>query len=164
MALVPEEIKNQLKEPLGRIGDPGELRTLSRMFRIISVGDISTLHCLEEGVVPFIAVFDFVYMRKPLDERRRKKLMMAFPKFVRVSNPPGTISQELVSLASSLIEKGGAIKVDGEEDLTALVFIALADSRTAIIYGQPDAGLVFVEPNEETKNKAKAILKELNLG
>ncbi|MFA6530691.1 MAG: DUF359 domain-containing protein [Candidatus Micrarchaeia archaeon] len=163
MTVVPENIKSELKTPLGRIGKPEELPELAKKLKIISVGDISTLKCIEAGVIPFIAVYDLIFMRKPLDQQRRQLLSETFPNALRASNPPGEITCSFVDAAKSIIKTGGAIQVDGEEDLTALVLVALSDSKSLVIYGQPHQGMVFIEPNLKTKNKAKEILKELKL-
>lgn len=165
MAVVPEDIKKELKKPLGRIGNAGELPALAKKFKIIAVGDISVIACIDAGVKPFISVFDFRYMRKELDEHRKRVLHEAFPGFSIADNPAGEITASFVKAAESIIKKkgGGAILVRGEEDLTALVFIALAGKNSLIIYGQPNEGLVFVEPgkNSESRKKAKEILKKL---
>ncbi|MEK6978987.1 MAG: GTP-dependent dephospho-CoA kinase family protein [Candidatus Micrarchaeota archaeon] len=165
MPEISEERKNELKNPMGRIITYSELQFISGRYRIISVGDICTLELIAHGVTPFVAVFDFKYMRKPLEAEKVKILKEKFRSPIHVTNAAGTISKISVSAAKKLLksEKGGAILVDGEDDLVALPFIAFADSNTAIIYGQPDKGMVFVPPGSGAEKKAKEILKEIGL-
>jgi uncharacterized protein (UPF0218 family) len=165
MAEVSEQIKKELKKPLGDLIDHSQLLAIAKKFKIIAVGDISTLICIHNSVHPFIAVFDFHYMRQVLDRDKEEQLETYFKKsrMFKLRNPAGTISAEAVPLAESMMRSGGVLKIDGEEDLLALVFIALAEKDTVVIYGQPNEGLVLVKPNSQAKIKSKEILKKLNL-
>lgn len=162
MVVIPEDIKNQLKAPWGELHQTDYLNSI-KSEKIISVGDVSTLNCINNGIKPYIAVFDFRFMRKELEEEKKKILNTAFPRTIKIKNEPGTISIEFVELAKKLMRNGGAVLVEGEEDLTALVFMAF-NTNFYIIYGQPKEGMVVVKPiNLETKTKAGRILAELGL-
>ena len=165
MVDVPESIKVELKKPLGNLIDYSKLQAIAKKYKIISVGDISTLICIHNSVHPHIAVFDFHYMRQTLDRDKEKQLEKYFKKArsYKLRNPPGTIAMESIPTAESMLKSGGILKVDGEEDLLALVFIALAEKDMVVIYGQPNEGLVLVKPNSPAKKKAKEILERLNL-
>ncbi len=165
MVDVPEKIKNELKKPLGDLVDHAQLPAIANKYKIISVGDISTLICIQHAIHPFIAVFDFHYMRQVLDLDKEEQIEKYFKKAraYKLRNPAGTISAEVMPIAEYMLKSGGILKVDGEEDLLALVFIAMAEKDTAVIYGQPNEGLVLIKPNSQSKQKAKEILKKLNL-
>ncbi|MBI5051279.1 DUF359 domain-containing protein, partial [Candidatus Micrarchaeota archaeon] len=158
----PDNIKKLLKSPWGELVKTPYLESL-RGKKVISIGDVSTLNCLAYSIKPFIAVFDFKFMRKDLHQNEKAVLLKSFPKLQRALNPAGTISKEFVLIAKKLLPTGGAILVDGEEDLTALVFMAL-NSDFYILYGQPNEGVVVVTPeNREIKEKAKIVLEELGI-
>ncbi|MCI0503876.1 DUF359 domain-containing protein [Candidatus Micrarchaeota archaeon] len=165
MVVFPPEIREQLKRPLGRLqaGYAG-LPELSRTHRIISVGDVCTLGLLSEGIRPHLAVFDHLFMRHEIDNGMMETLSKNFRNPVRYKNPPGTLSDEIISDAGKLIERGGAVRIDGEEDLTALAFIRSAGDRDIIVYGQPNEGLVVVRPGKALKKKIEGWLSAAALG
>ncbi|MFH0884166.1 MAG: DUF359 domain-containing protein [Candidatus Micrarchaeota archaeon] len=165
MVAIPADIKAALKEPLGKLQKGYEgLGDLSRTHRIISIGDVCTLGLLGAGVRPHLAVFDYLFMRLDLEPERKKILENAFRNPARYRNPPGTLSESIIADAPMLIEKGGAVLIDGEEDLTALAFIRSAGREDIIIYGQPGEGVVVVVPDERLKKKIDRWLSAAALG
>jgi uncharacterized protein (UPF0218 family) len=162
MAVIPNKIKITLKKPLGRLHpSPSFLRKTKR--RIISVGDESTLVMLENGIKPHLAVFDFKIKRKKITKSKMRILLSSFGKIMRYKNKKGTLSDYLLRNAGELMKKGGAILIDGEEDLTALAFILEGGKKDIVVYGQPDKGLVSVKP-EKAKRRVLKILTGSTLG
>ena len=154
MVKIPDHIRSKLKRPLGKLyKDFRVLKRLSLSRRIIAVGDVCTLSLLAMGIRPHLAVFDHRLMRRRLDPGMINILRMHFKKPKRYRNPPGTLSDRIIADAGKLIKRGGGVFIDGEEDLTALAFIASASSRDVVVYGQPAEGLVVVEPDERIKKK-----------
>jgi len=165
MAEIPQSIREELKKPLGRLqAGYGSVVRLARTHRIISVGDVCTLGLLSAGVTPHLAVFDHLFMRHSIDNGMLERLEAKFPEPVRYRNPPGTLSGQLLADAPMLLAKGGAVLIDGEEDLTALAFILCAGPGDIIIYGQPNEGLVVVRPGKELKKKVEGWLSAVSLG
>ncbi|NYZ74094.1 DUF359 domain-containing protein [Candidatus Micrarchaeota archaeon] len=152
--LIPPPIRKQLKKPLGRLHTGfSALKGLRPGQRIISVGDICTLGLLAAGIRPHLAVFDHRFMRRKLSKARTRKLAACFRRPKRYENPAGTLSEAIVKDAKKLIVKGGAVLIDGEEDLTALAFIRSAGARDLVVYGQPHKGIVLVRSDERIKKK-----------
>ena len=159
---IPEKIKSLLKKPFGKVYTHyEELKTLSKSHRIISVGDVCTLALLGLGIKPHLAVFDFKYMRRKLDGTKTGILKRYFGHFRTMTNVTGTLSIEILKNAKKLMTTGGAILIEGEEDLTALAFIKDADKKTLVIYGQPHKGIVVVKQDSKTKNLIKKIFDVL---
>lgn len=159
MVKIPERIRNKLKRPLGKLHkDFKGLIKLSRTRRIIAVGDVCTLSLLAMGIKPHLAVFDYRLMRRKLDSGMINILKLHFKKPRKYRNPAGTLSDRILADAGQLIEKGGAVFIEGEEDLTALAFIASASSIDVVVYGQPREGLVVVEPSKRIKKKIEGWL------
>jgi len=126
---------------------------------MISVGDETTLNLINAGIKPYLAVCDFKIKRARISKADRNKIISAFGSVRRVyKNPAGTLSSLLLDNAAEEIKKGGLIRIIGEEDITALVFMLCAGRDYLVLYGQPDKGLVAVEPE---KNKLKKRIKKL---
>jgi len=112
--------------------------------RIISVGDIVTLGLIRGGITPFLAVFDFRTRRRKLDAGRREELEMSFSSFHIASNPPGFLSDSAIGVAKRAMREGGALVIDGEEDLTLLGLMRFARKRDIFMYGMPDSGFCLI--------------------
>ena len=154
MVKIPERVRKQLKKPLGSLyKDFKEIRKLSQDHRIIAIGDICTLALLAMGIEPHLAVFDFRFMRKDLGPEMQNILRMYYKKPKKYRNAAGTLSDKLLRDAGKLIKKGGAIFIEGEEDLTALAFIRSGTEKDVIVYGQPHMGIVVVKHDKKIKKK-----------
>lgn len=158
MVVISEEIKTKLKKPLGRLHRGTDFLELIKNRRILSVGDQTTLVLLEKGIKPHLAVFDFRIMRKKIPESARKKLLSSFDNIKKYKNKPGTVSGYLLKDAKKIIENGGAVLIDGEEDLATLAFILGAEKNDIILYGQPGQGIVEVRISPELKNIIRRML------
>ncbi len=160
MVRITTEARAQLKRPMGKLYKTlEEVKQLSHRYKIVAVGDVTTLALLGIGVRPYLAVFDYKYMRRKLAEQLENIIKLHFKEIKRLSNPAGTVSDEVLREAPKLLRTGGALKIDGEEDLTALAFVKYADNNTRIIYGQPKEGIVVVEPTAALKKKVDWILR-----
>ena len=53
------------------------------------------------------------------------------------------------------------VEVRGEEDLLALVCIALAPPSAAVLYGMPSQGVVVVRADETAKSRALDVLRRM---
>jgi len=133
--------------------------------RIISVGDQVTGTLLEHGISPWVAIVDYITQRKPVDSSLRQLLTSFGDVVVRVSNPPGCISQELWDILQQTLSHSSTetirIDVDGEEDLAALAAISLAPSDATVIYGLPNKGVVLVPTIQEHKDLVNKILEQM---
>ena len=158
MAVIPEHIKSKLKKPLGRVYSNADFVQKIKNKRIIAVGDDSTLAVLRRGITPHLAVFDFRIMRKKIAKKRQKKLLSSFKKIKKYRNRKGTISDYLLKNAKRILKEGGAVLIEGEEDLTTLAFILAAGKNDIILYGQPKKGIVRVVPDKKMKNKIRLML------
>lgn len=162
MYVIPPRIRRQLKRPLGPVHTTYEkIKQLSNDYKIVAVGDICTLTLIAIGIKPHLAVFDFKERRRKLKTQLINVLKFHFKNIKQFKNRKGTISKRLLKAAPALLKRGGAVCIDGEEDLTALAFARYADKNTLIIYGQPYSGIVVVFPTKETKKKIDDIFKEL---
>jgi uncharacterized protein (UPF0218 family) len=136
---------------------------LSSPTKLISVGDVTTFHLLEAGIIPDICIVDDRTKRKPVSSdvsaRNRDKVYEE----VSVDNPAGIITDELIRTLCEAFasEKLLRIFVRGEEDLATLPVILLAPLGSIVLYGQPDEGVVFVEVTGKKKEEIRALFEKL---
>ena len=156
MYFVPEEKKEELRKPLGKIVKSIDINELRG--KIVTVGDMVTMHLNEKGINPDIAIIDYKIERK---EYKGKKFQAQ--RVIKVKNPAGMITRQLwnaIATAYAMKEKT-LIEVDGEEDLAALPAIYLAPENTTVIYGMPSKGMVVVKVGDKERKKVDEFLKSL---
>jgi uncharacterized protein (UPF0218 family) len=157
--IISERMKAWLRNPFGTLcSGPEELLRLAAGRRLVAVGDACTLALLRAGTRPHLAVFDFRSMRHEISPDDAARLRSEYPRPAAYENPPGTLSEKMISDAPMLLEKGGGVLIAGEEDLTALAFVLAAGRDDAIVYGQPGKGMVLVLPGAELKKRITAML------
>jgi uncharacterized protein (UPF0218 family) len=108
--------------------------------RIFTVGDVVTANFLAAGLVPDAAAVD-------LKTRRSEyvRTVEAFPRILRVRNPPGYITEEAWAAVEYAVKTPGTLLlVDGEEDMLSLAFIALAPDDSAVVYGHYKGALIAI--------------------
>ena len=164
--LLPENIRDQLKIPLGDLihdNDPNKesiIKKISAESIIITVGDRTTENMLQLGIKPQIQIIDGLEKRNqcivPADDTINTNLSCR--------NPPGEItegSMQVIQKAFSC-ESPVRITVDGEEDLLVIPTCIFAPENSIVMYGQPNEGLVIVTITPEIRAKVQKILDAMN--
>ena len=131
---------------------------------IATVGDICTIKIIEEIRVPNLMIIDYKTKRNiDLDEAQTKIIESINCHSVNVRNEAGTITDELINAIEKAIysNKTTKIIVDGEEDLATLPVIKLCKNGAKVIYGMPDKGMVVVDVNQQTKERANRLLERM---
>lgn len=164
---LPDHMREQLRMPFGKLTEEKEmLEVITDCRNLVTVGDVVSTTLLQKGVCPDILIFD--YKTKRGETNLLKEMVDGIEgKSVVVSNPAGCITPQLVVEAKKAMSRKGRTKmrVKGEEDLAALVCVALAPSGTCLVYGLPDEGMVLVRIDRETSARAKSLIyamEELN--
>ena len=157
--LLSEELKNELRKPLGDLYAEQNFEPVDIKGKIVTVGDIVTKKFLDAGVVPWICIIDGKTRRKKVDFE-----IKIDNHTVNVENPPGEITFQMWKAIENAYtrEHGTMIVVKGEEDLAALPAIFLASENTKIIYGMPDEGIVVVN-SSNSKEKVRELLKKMEV-
>ncbi len=157
-----EQARGELSAPFGEVYDA--IVALQKIWSqrprlLIAVGDDTIHRLVKNGVMPDIGVFDLRCMRAPLGREMEEAIVEAAGKCDVVRNPPGGVTNELsAAVEAALMLGSGWIRVDGEDDLAALVFFAKAPYGAVVLYGQPKQGMVWVEVNERLRGKAIDLL------
>ena len=164
--ILPDDLEDKLKEPLGLLVDEKELlRLLEDEKYIVSVGDQVTYTLLKNNIEPVFCIVDFKTKRNRCSDEIKNVIQSFGKKMVTIENPPRCISSDLwdaIESAYDNLEKCSLrIEVEGEEDLAALPAILLAPRDVTIIYGLPNKGVVVVKAIEENKRKVKEILDKM---
>jgi uncharacterized protein (UPF0218 family) len=157
MFVLPEERRTLFRHPFGELHR--ELEAVVPLIanrQVYAVGDVVTHNLQKRGITPAIAVIDGQTMRAPCS-----RMPALTGTCVRVKNPPGTITDELVrALEDAVIHPPVTIVVDGEEDLAVIPLVLAAPDQGAIIlYGQPHEGVVVRTVDARAKSDAHKLLK-----
>ncbi len=160
--VLPDERRHELREPIGVVLQEEDLD--GAMPRpLISVGDMVTTTLQRRGVEPDVAVVDYRVERSPCGDAVRQAVQDAGDMTRRVSNPAGVITDELWQAVETALDSDTAtrIEVDGEEDLAALVAIALAPVGATVLYGLPSEGIARVAVTSDSKEKVRHVLEDM---
>ncbi len=166
MKVLPESLRDKLKEPMGKlVGEKELIKLLKKEKYIVSIGDKVTYTILKNKIKPIFCVVDYHTRRGECSEEIIKEIKNFGEKVEIVKNPQGTISNRLIDLIKKgfmNLNKGYMrIEVIGEEDLASLPAIFYAPAVVTIIYGLPDKGVLVVRPTKENKEKTKEILDKM---
>ncbi|MFH1285050.1 MAG: DUF359 domain-containing protein [Candidatus Micrarchaeota archaeon] len=165
MKMLTEQLRAELKSPFGKVMKSNELASFlsAKPRMLIAVGDTCAVSLIKNKIKPDIIVYDLLNMRQPVDEETAQILLSyKIGGEIVVKNPAGSITSELVSAVSSSLASGkGKIRIEGEEDLAALLFFRDAPLGAVVVYGQPNEGAVVTLLDEKLKEKATRMLSEM---
>jgi uncharacterized protein (UPF0218 family) len=163
-------LRDRLKTPFGKLyRGKGEeclrdiISGLKSSTKVISIGDVTTYYLLKAGVVPDICIVDNLTMRIPVDHEVRKGTAHESFQDVRVKNPPGVVTQELIDAIKESMGSTGPVRiyVDGEEDLAVIPACELAPVGSVVLYGQPGEGVVAITVTEEKKRETLSLMEQM---
>lgn len=157
MLVLPEESRKLFRDPFGVLH-----RSIDTVIPelaghpVYSVGDVVTYNLRKNNITPDIAVIDGQTMRSPYSRTKDQE-----GECIRVENPPGTITDELVrALEHAIGHTPVTILVNGEEDLAVLPLVIAAPESAIVLYGQPHKGVVLRRIDPEAKETARNFLKQ----
>jgi hypothetical protein len=155
MLTLPEKYRKIFQEPFGELH-----RNIDEIIPIISgstlyaVGDVVTHNLQKKGITPAVAVVDGFTMRLPC-----KRLPEFQGECIRVKNPAGTITDDLIRVLNhAILHPPSTVIVDGEEDLAVIPLVIAAPVGAIVLYGQPHQGVVLRRINQEAKETALQFL------
>ncbi len=161
---LPDSLREYLRWPMGPVvhGD-GVLPAIDRASPVVTVGDFCTLDLLARGRTPDVCVVDFKTKRQE-DPELREALQRIEAKVLRVTNPAATITPDAWRALSEAFKSKERVRVEvrGEEDLLALVCIALAPPSAAVLYGLPTQGVVVVRADGGAKARVLDVLRRMD--
>lgn len=170
LLVLPEELRSDLKNPLGRLCKGSGLECIKAMGpeleaakKVAAVGDMTAFYLLESGMLPDLIIVDHKTKRMQTPEHVKQSLMQDRYKTVEVVNPPATLTSDLLDAIDKTLRGNERIKivVDGEEDLATLPVILYAPLGSVVIYGQPNEGSVIVNVTPEKKEQIKNLMDKM---
>lgn len=172
MLRLPDDLREAFKDPLGPVFTDSTrlLREVERTREeagvdhapLVAVGDIVTYHLRRADRDPDVAVIDGRTKRDAVEATVGEVLEGDNPR-IEVENPPAAISDELLDALREALdaEDPTVVFVEGEEDLATLPAIVAAPLGASVVYGQPNEGMVHVPVTDETKERARDLLAQL---
>ncbi|KUG21258.1 hypothetical protein ASZ90_008996 [hydrocarbon metagenome] len=155
MFRLPKKHRDCFRRPFGDLYPGiGDLLPAIAGRAVYTVGDVVTHNLFKAGVVPSVAIIDGYTMRAPCDRTPLLRMRRLFAR-----NPPGTLTRELIeAIADAVTDPPAVIFVDGEEDLAVIPLVLAAPMGAAILYGQPEEGVVLRLVDDEAKRVAASFL------
>jgi len=151
-----ELVKGSWKEVTDRV----RKETKGKKDFLITVGDVTSYHFVENRLFPDLIITDGIERRKKFG----KRIAFRHPE-IRVKNPPGHISVDLWRGVEESIKDLGKGKrkiiVDGEEDLAVIPCVMHSPLGTNIFYGHFEHGLIWMKVNEKVKRKIRGLLETI---
>jgi GTP-dependent dephospho-CoA kinase len=165
--MLTEKLRAELQKPFGELCSNANCAEKLRVYsKIVTVGDITTYNVVQAGIVPDVSIIDGITMRERVPEDICSAISIDPCAIYKVDNPPGSISQQLCNAISSSMERIARselvrIVVNGEEDLAVIPAVVEAPLGAAVVYGQPNKGMVIIAIKQERKKKAKQLMHEI---
>ena len=162
MLRLPEDLRAEFAEPLGRIyTDPALLHRAAGDGPVLAIGDVVTYHLRQADRTPDVAVVDGRTKRDAVNDEV-EAAVADLPR-VTVENPPASLSEELLVALRRAVEddEPTVVFVEGEEDLAALPAVVAAPAGASVVYGQPDEGMVHVSVDDEQTAQARDLLRRM---
>ena len=160
---LPESLRPELKEPLGPVYTDAEVLLGDATEPVIAVGDIVSYHLLSAGYRPAVALVDGRTKREQV-EREVLDAIEGFDHQLGVENPPATLTDDLLEALVEALDRPGSVvvTVDGEEDLAALPAALAAPDGAAVVYGQPNEGMVLATVNGPLRARCRELLTAMD--
>lgn len=154
MFTLPDTNRHFFRKPFGELfRNISDAESLISGRTIYTVGDVVTYNLVKSGIMPSIAIVDGLTMRSPC-----RKDAPVIGRRIRVANPAGTITDELIAAIRNAVENPPAtIDVNGEEDLAVIPLVLEAPVGSVVIYGQPQEGIVIRVIDAAAKEKAREL-------
>jgi uncharacterized protein (UPF0218 family) len=138
-------------------------KDLDSPTKLISVGDVTTFHLLSSDIIPDILIVDDRTKRGPASDRVVVGTKHKGFREISVDNPAGVITGDLIDAVGDAIASNCRVRifVRGEEDLAAVPAMLMAPEGSAVLYGQPDQGVVLVQITESKKEEIRDLLTKI---
>lgn len=164
---LPLSLREQLQKPYGELlpmnPTKEDILQRSNSATIVSVGDITTQVCNSLHINQKISVIDSRVQRLKKFYNISEIGFTDNCTIIKAQNAPGSLEPSLfngIQEAFDLLQTSQqvVINVEGEEDLAVMPIILSAPLGFAVLYGQPDQGMMRVQITEVTKKKVYDIV------
>ena len=162
---LPENLRNKLKIPLGRLiknNDPEKVQIIKQIYTeniVITIGDATSEMLIKLGLIPFLQIVD----GKEKRHERELPVDSSVVTNLHCVNPAGELTQQSIDTIKKSFNSKPPIRilVDGEEDLMVLPACLFSPENSVVMYGQPNEGLVIVQITNEIREKIQKIVNSM---
>jgi uncharacterized protein (UPF0218 family) len=165
--LLTSDLRKELKKPQGQLIVGSFEETMKRLKEVIetekpslvvSVGDVVSRNMIEYDVPLNVLIVDNKVMRRAI-----QPLTVDADQTLFARNPAGAITDEAWAAIRRAVEQKGKTRVvvDGEEDLLTIPVVLSVPQGAIVVYGQPHKGLVVVKVTEETKERMRQFVDDM---
>lgn len=161
---LPDELRGELKDPFGPVYTEAVDLLADAGDPVIAVGDIVTYHLLQADYTPDVAIIDGKTKREAVDERIRAGIE-GFDHRIELENPAATLTEAMLRELGAALqgdETTVIVVTEGEEDLAALPAIVAAPEGAAVVYGQPNEGMVLATVDADLKDRLRDLLERMD--
>ncbi len=157
--VVPESLRPVLAERYGPVfaGDEAD-RRIRALGTFGACGDQVVGRAIDLDHLPLVGIVDYKTRRQEAVPPDRFRALAA-RRTIRVTNPPGTLTERLRAAVRDLVAHGGGlVEVVGEEDLGSLALVESLPAGATVIYGIPGAGVSFVRVDAIAKENVRHLI------
>jgi uncharacterized protein (UPF0218 family) len=178
---LPEELRKRLAKPQGKLYDgikpEKKVVTFLKLNNppiTIAVGDICVATVIAAGFYPEISIIDNKTKRKQLLTDKHSNSLLTesiyneYENKIREHNPAATIQkkswfavEQAINRYLSKNEKT-LITIEGEEDLLVIPAVIQSPNDSAVIYGQPNQGIVIIMVSKDVKKNFIKLFREFS--
>ncbi len=159
---IPDALRSTLAEPFGPVYTTQELQVALKSHRgpVLAVGDHVSLTLKELGISPRLFVCDYHTQRGQNVQQYQDALSNWGDNVLQVTNPPATLTREAWNAIRRAVEGKviTRIEVEVEEDLLGIPCFLEAPPGSVVLYGMPGQGVVWVEVNQEVRERVAALV------
>ncbi len=161
-------MRHELKRPFGKLirNEDLDAKALRVMIdpdkMVITCGDETTKVVQRLGIKINMAIIDHKTKREDIKDWAGMTTICR--RTIRIINPPAVITSELAEVIRTEIQKlaGDAqdslmLDVDGEEDLAFIPCVVHSPNGTAVLYGQPNEGMVMAIVDDQLRKEVGSI-------
>lgn len=179
--VLPQKLRPQLKKPLGELilGSEEKLKQAASKVKkrlenqpptiFITVGDVTTLSLINEGIVPDLSIVDFKVGRKEIYQNITELGFHPKIRVKEITSLAGTLNRDVfLTIREGMknflkLRQRLVIRVFGEEDLTALPAVLFTPLSSLVCYGQPGEGIVTIKVTEGKKKEIRKLVRQFEV-
>ena len=172
MLKLTEKLRKICSKPHGKLYIGHSIFKTEKLAKykfLACVGDVVSYLSLKNNLKPKILIFDGKIKRERANDEFLDELKaLSYDYYeIKVENPPSCLTEDLVYNLYKILEKleknrkKYKVFVKGEEDLSVIPLTIFMPENSAIIYGQPDEGVVLVNPKRDVKLKVYNIALQM---
>ena len=160
---IPENLKRELREPLGKAVESIDKIVIDSDKKLITIGDKISSIAVKAGLNPIMMIYDCKEYGIVAGKEIVDVLENSINSKVVVNNPKNCISDDLQKTIKKSMDMGLKVKIFiiGEDTFAFIPAIMEADDNTIVLYGTRNSEILMVEVNDNVKNKCMELVNKM---